>query len=212
MFKIKENGSNVRTEIIGGVTTFFAMAYIIFTNAYILGDVFGAEHLVALSVATCISAAIGTALTAFLGNVPFAQAPGMGLNAFFTYTVCFGMGFTWQQALAIVFVSGLIFLILTISPLRSKIIASIPAPLKAAIGGGIGLFIALIGLLNSDLTGTSNTFDVDAVSGVSLSGILDMGARSTPVRFWSSSALSSSPCSWRGRSRVRSLSASSQRR
>ena len=95
MFKIKENGSNVRTEIIGGVTTFFAMAYIIFTNAYILGAVFGAEHLVALSVATCISAAIGTALTAFLGNVPFAQAPGMGLNAFFTYTVCFGMGFTW---------------------------------------------------------------------------------------------------------------------
>lgn len=176
MFKIKENGSNVRTEIIGGITTFFAMAYIIFTNAYILGDVFGAEHLVALSVATCISAAIGTALTAFLGNVPFAQAPGMGLNAFFTYTVCFGMGFTWQQALAIVFVSGLIFLILTISPLRSKIIASIPAPLKAAIGGGIGLFIALIGLLNSDLTVTSNTFDVDSVSGVSLSGILDMGA------------------------------------
>ena len=113
MFKIKENGSNVRTEIIGGVTTFFAMAYIIFTNAYILGDVFGAEHLVRSSVATCISAAIGTALTAFLGNVPFAQAPGMGLNAFFTYTVCFGMGFTWQQALAIVFVSGLIFLILT---------------------------------------------------------------------------------------------------
>ncbi|MBQ9941659.1 MAG: NCS2 family permease [Christensenellaceae bacterium] len=175
MFKLKENGTNVRTEVIAGITTFFAMAYIIFVNPSILGEAFGEGYGTALMVATCIAAALGTLLTAFIANVPFAQAPGMGLNAFFTYTVCFGMGYTAQQALAIVLISGVLFLIITVSPLRKAIIASIPAPLKAAIGGGIGLFIALVGLCNADLVVASNTFDVNA-AGISLAGIPDLGA------------------------------------
>lgn len=129
-FKLKEHKTTVLTEVVGGITTFFAMAYIIFVNPNFLSQT-GMDH-TAVMLATCISAAIGSLLTAFLANVPFAQAPGMGLNAFFTYTICFGMGYTWQQGLAIVFISGLIFLAVTVSPLRSKIIASIPASLKAA--------------------------------------------------------------------------------
>ena len=150
-FKVSERGSSFRTEIVGGVTTFFAMAYIIFVNPGMLSatgmDYYG------VMLATCISAFIGCTLTALLANAPFAQAPGMGLNAFFTYTVCFGMGYTWQEALAIVLLSGILFLIIAVSPLRSKIIASIPAFLKSAISAGIGLFIAFIGLLNVDLVG-----------------------------------------------------------
>lgn len=115
----------------------------------------------AVMFATCISAAIGCFLTAFLGNVPFVQAPGMGLNAFFTYTICFAMGYTWQQALAIVFISGVLFLIITISPLRQKIIAAIPKFLKSAISVGIGLFITFIGLLNADIVKLSGDVIVD---------------------------------------------------
>lgn len=152
LFKLKENKTNVRTEIIAGVTTFFTMAYIIFVNPSILsstgmpwGSVF---------TATCISAAIGTLLTGFLANVPFAQAPGMGLNAFFAFTVAtgtlgFGMGYSWQQALTIVLLSGIVFFAVSVSPFRKKIITSIPKSLKAAISAGIGLFIAIIGMLNS---------------------------------------------------------------
>ncbi len=149
LFKLKAHNTTVRTEIIGGLTTFFAMAYIIFVNPNVLSNAVGQENWTAILVATCVSAAIGTALTAFLANAPFAQAPGMGLNAFFTFTVCFGMGYTWQQALTIVLISGLLFLIVTVSPLRKMVISSIPASIKAAIGGGIGLFIAIIGFLNS---------------------------------------------------------------
>ena len=167
-FKISERGSNVRTEIVGGITTFFAMAYIIFVNPNTLcvnlnagtgnPDFFPAmpgELWTPVLVATCASAAIGCILTALLANVPFAQAPGMGLNAFFTYTVCLGMGYTWQEALAIVLLSGALFLIIAVSPLRSKIISSIPAFLKNAISAGIGLFIAFIGLLNVNLISIS---------------------------------------------------------
>ena len=150
-FKISERGSTLRNEIVGGITTFFAMAYIIFVNPDMLSVAMGEEMRTPLLVATCASAAIGCFLTAMLANVPFAQAPGMGLNAFFTYTVCLGMGYTWQEGLAIVLLSGIIFLIITISPLRSKIIESIPAFLKSAISAGIGLFIAFIGLLNVSL-------------------------------------------------------------
>ncbi len=150
-FKISERGSSVRTEIVGGLTTFFAMAYIIFVNPGMLSAT-GMDYNGVL-LATCVSAAIGCLLTALLANAPFAQAPGMGLNAFFTYTVCFGMGYTWQEALAIVLLSGILFLIIAISPLRSKIISSIPAFLKSAISAGIGLFIAFIGLLNVKLVG-----------------------------------------------------------
>ena len=158
-FKISERRSTLRTEIVGGITTFFAMAYIIFVNPNMLcvdlgGGFFPAmpgELWTPVMVATCASAALGCFLTAMLANVPFAQAPGMGLNAFFTYTVCLGMGYTWQEGLAIVLMSGILFLIITISPLRSKIIAAIPAFLKSAISAGIGLFIAFIGLLNVKL-------------------------------------------------------------
>ena len=160
-FKISERGSNVRTEIVGGITTFFAMAYIIFVNPNMLcvdlGDGFfpamPGELWTPVLVATCASAAIGCILTALLANAPFAQAPGMGLNAFFTYTVCLGMGYTWQEALAIVLLSGILFLIIAVSPLRGKIIDSIPGFLKSAISAGIGLFIAFIGLLNVSLVG-----------------------------------------------------------
>lgn len=150
-FKISERGSSVRTEIVGGLTTFFAMAYIIFVNPNMLSQT-GMDYSGVL-LATCISAAIGCLLTALLANAPFAQAPGMGLNAFFTFTVCFGMGYTWQEALAIVLLSGILFLIIAVSPLRSKIISSIPSFLKSAISAGIGLFIAFIGLLNVSLVG-----------------------------------------------------------
>lgn len=148
-FKLKENNTNVKTEVLAGVTTFFAMAYIIFVNPIYLSQ--SGMDATAVMVATCLSAAVGTFLTAFIANVPFAQAPGMGLNAFFTFTVVFQMGYTWQQGLAIVFISGVLFLLISLSPLRSKIIESIPVCLKNAISAGIGLFIAFIGLLNSGI-------------------------------------------------------------
>ncbi len=149
LFKIKERGSSVSREIIAGLTTFFAMSYIIFVNPNYLSQ--AGMDFTAVMIATCVGAAIGTLLTAFLANVPFAQAPGMGLNAFFTYTICFGMGYTWQQGLAIVLISGALFLIVTLTPLRRHLIGAIPAPLKSAISAGIGLFIAFIGLINAQI-------------------------------------------------------------
>ena len=149
LFKLKAHGTDVKTEILAGITTFFAMAYIIFVNANYLSKT--GMNYTGVMVATCISATVGCLLTAFLANVPFCQAPGMGLNTFFTFTVCFGMGYTWKQALAIVFISGVLFLVITVTPLRSKIIASIPASLKAAISAGIGFFIALIGMFNVNI-------------------------------------------------------------
>lgn len=149
IFKIKERGSSYSNEILGGIVTFFAMAYIIFVNPSYLSQTGMDFH--AVMLATCIASALGCFLTGFMANVPFAQAPGMGLNTFFTYSVCFGMGYSWQQGLAIVLISGIIFLILTISPLRKKLIASIPGFLKSAISAGIGLFIAFIGLINAGI-------------------------------------------------------------
>jgi AGZA family xanthine/uracil permease-like MFS transporter len=168
LFKIKELGSDLRRETIGGIVTFFAMAYIIFVNPMYL-SITGMDY-TAVMLATCISAAIGCLLTAFIANVPFAQAPGMGLNTFFTFSIVKGMGYTWQQGLAIVFISGIVFLILTLSPLRSKIISSIPAFLKSAISAGIGLFIALIGMFNVGLVvafgeGTAGSYtDLGAIT------------------------------------------------
>ena len=171
-FKLKEHGTTVKTEIIAGLTTFFAMAYIIFVSPSYLSQA-GMDYTSVL-VATCVSAAIGCFLTAFLANVPFAQAPGMGLNAFFTFSVCFGMGYTWQQALTIVFISGILFLIIAVSPVRSKIISSIPAPLKAAISAGIGLFICFIGLLNADIVKLTGDTIVDGI--VVATDYSDLGA------------------------------------
>ena len=153
LFKLKEHNTTVKTEIIAGITTFFAMAYIIFVNPNFLSQ--AGMDFNAVMMATCLAAALGTILTAFMANVPFAQAPGMGLNAFFTYSVCMGMGYTWQNALAIVMLSGLIFFAISVSPLRSKIIAAIPAYLKSAISAGIGLFIALIGMFNVGIVRTT---------------------------------------------------------
>jgi len=146
-FKLKENGTNITTEIIAGITTFFAMAYIIIVNPNTLSQA-GMEW-GAVFLATIISAIIGTLIMGLVANVPYAQAPGMGLNAFFVYTVCFGLKFTWQQALSMVFVCGLLNIFITVTRIRKYIIKAIPVSLQNAIGGGIGIFIAYIGLLNA---------------------------------------------------------------
>lgn len=145
-FKLKENNTNVSTEIVAGITTFFAMAYIIVVNPSILSQ--SGMEWGAVFLATIISAIIGTLVMGLVANVPYAQAPGMGLNAFFTYTVCFGLGFTWQQALSMVFICGVLNILITVTKIRKYIIKAIPHSLQNAIGGGIGIFVAYIGLLN----------------------------------------------------------------
>lgn len=146
IFKIEERGSNVRTEVIAGITTFLAMAYIIFVNPEILA--LAGMDKGALITTTCVATAIGTFLAAFLGNVPIAMAPGMGLNAFFTFSLVMGKGVPWQDALGVVFMSGTFFFILAASGLREKLANAIPAPITTASTAGIGLFIAFIGLKN----------------------------------------------------------------
>lgn len=150
MFKLKENGTNVRTEIIAGVTTFFTMVYIIFVNPNVLSSVEGFAK-GGIFVATILAAVIGTLIMGLVANVPYALAPGMGLNAFFTYTVCLGLGFSWQQGLAMVFICGLINVLITVTKVRKAIIKAIPKTLQLAIGAGIGLFIAYIGLLDAGI-------------------------------------------------------------
>lgn len=147
LFKLSENGTDMRREVIAGVTTFLTLAYIIFVNPAILSDA-GMDH-GAVFVATCLAAAIGTAIMGFYANYPVALAPGMGLNAYFTYGVVLGMGYTWQVALGAVFLSGILFLILSILPVREWIINAIPRSLKIAISAGIGLFLAIIALKNA---------------------------------------------------------------
>lgn len=157
-FHLAERKSTVQRELLGGLTTFFAMAYILLVQPTYLSAV--GMPAGGVMIATCLAAALGTLLTAFLANIPFAQAPGMGLNAFFTYTLCMGMGYTWNQALAVVLLSGICFLIFSLTPLRKRVIAAIPAPIKSAITAGIGLFIAFVGLLNANivvLTGDAET-------------------------------------------------------
>lgn len=145
-FHLKENGTKVSTEVVAGLTTFFTMAYIIVVNPNLLSQA-GMEW-GAVFLATIIASIIGTLVMGLFANVPYAQAPGMGLNAFFVYTVCFALGFTWQQALSIVFLCGLINILITVTRLRKVIISAIPVSLQNAIGGGIGVFVAYIGLLN----------------------------------------------------------------
>lgn len=144
IFKLKAHHTTVRTEIIAGITTFLAMAYILFVNPSILGAT-GMDK-GSVFVATCLAAAIGSILMGLIANYPIALAPGMGLNAFFTYTVVLHMGYTWQIALGAVFLSAVIFFALSIFKIREWIIASIPLPLRAGIAAGIGLFLALIAL------------------------------------------------------------------
>ncbi|MBT2964793.1 NCS2 family permease [Vibrio anguillarum] len=149
LFKLSEYGTNVRTEVIVGITTFLTMAYIIFVNPAILADA-GMDR-GAVFVATCLAAAIGCFIMGFVANYPIAQAPGMGLNAFFTYAVVLGMGYTWQVALAAVFVSGVLFIFLSIFKIREWIIGSIPMSLRTGISAGIGLFLAFIALKNAGI-------------------------------------------------------------
>lgn len=148
-FDLKRNHTNVRTEIVAGLTTFFTMAYIIFVNPQVLGD--AGMDTGAVMLATCISAAVGTVLIGLLSNYPLAQAPGMGLNAFFAYTICGQFGYSWQAALAAVFISGVLFILLTATGAREAIVNAIPLPIKKAISGGIGLFIAIVALKNVNL-------------------------------------------------------------
>ncbi|NOJ23008.1 NCS2 family permease [Vibrio coralliilyticus] len=149
IFKLSEHGTNVKTEIIAGMTTFLTMAYIIFVNPAILADA-GMDR-GAVFVATCLAAAIGCFIMGFVANYPIAQAPGMGLNAFFTYAVVLGMGYTWQVALAAVFVSGVLFILLSVFKIREWIINSIPLSLRTGISAGIGLFLAFIALKNAGI-------------------------------------------------------------
>lgn len=148
-FQLEKHGTNVKQEIIAGTTTFLTMAYIIFVNPGILSET-GMDK-GALITVTCLAAFIGTMITALWVNAPLAMAPGMGLNAFFTYTLVFGMGATWNQALGVVFISGIAFLLLTMTGFREKVIDAIPLQLRLAVGAGIGLFIAFIGLKNLGL-------------------------------------------------------------
>ncbi|HWR61082.1 MAG TPA: NCS2 family permease [Clostridia bacterium] len=168
MFKLRENGSNVKTEVLAGFTTFITMAYIIFVNPSILRlagmnaanalgagaadfNAFNDPIVGAVMVATCLAAAAGTLVMAFYANCPYAQAPGMGLNALFAYTVVLDMGYTWQQGLAIVFLSGIFSIIITVSKIRIAIVDAIPDSMKNAVSAGIGLFIAFIGFANAGI-------------------------------------------------------------
>lgn len=154
IFKLKEHGTNIKTEVIAGITTFMTMAYILAVNSNMLAE--AGMDAGAVFVATALSATIACFVMAFLSNYPIALAPGMGLNAFFAYTVVLQMGYTWQMALLGVFIEGILFIILTITNLREKIINCIPKDLKNAVTAGVGLFIASIGMVNAGLISTAS--------------------------------------------------------
>ncbi|MFJ6324313.1 MULTISPECIES: NCS2 family permease [unclassified Rhizobium] len=149
LFKLSEHGTSVRTELIAGVTTFLTMSYIIFVNPDILSTT-GMDRN-AIFVATCLAAALGSIIMGVVANWPIGMAPGMGLNAFFAFTVVAALGFTWQQALGAVFISGSIFVLLTVTGVRSWLIAGIPRSLRSAIAAGIGLFLAIIALKSAGI-------------------------------------------------------------
>ncbi|KQY93402.1 guanine permease [Caulobacter sp. Root1455] len=144
LFGLKAQGTDVRTELLAGVTTFMTMAYIVVVNPAILGE--AGLPVAAVAAATCLAAGLGSILMGLIANYPLALAPGMGLNAYFTYTVVKGMGVPWETALGCVFLSGVAFLILTLVGVRQMIVAAIPKPLFSAVAAGVGLFIAFIGL------------------------------------------------------------------
>ncbi len=177
LFKLKENNTNVKTEIIAGVTTFMTMAYILAVNPSILSATGMDAN--AVLIATALASFVGTLCMALFANYPFALAPGMGLNAYFAYTVVLGMGYSWQIALLAVFAEGIIFIILSLTSVREAIFNAIPMTLKSAVGVGIGLFVAFIGLqdakliVNSDATLiTYQTFKGDTFSSVGVGAIL----------------------------------------
>ena len=180
-FRFEERNTNWRAEFTGGLTTFMTMAYIVAVNPGILSEAMGQSLFGELLFATCVSAAFGTLLMALLANYPFALAPGMGLNAFFTYTIVLGMGVDWRIALAVVLASGILFLLLTFLRVREAIITAVPEPLKRATAAGIGLFIAFIGLKNAgvivdDPATLVSLGDVRSWPvGLTLAGMLAMG-------------------------------------
>lgn len=167
-FKLKENGTDVKTEVLAGITTFMTIAYILAVNPSILAAA-GMDQ-GAVFTATALAAVIGTLLMALLANYPFALAPGMGLNAYFAYTIVLGMGYSWQYALTAVFAEGIVFILLSATSIREAIFNAIPANLKSAVSVGIGLFIAFIGLQNAKIVIGGSTllqlFSVDAYNEV----------------------------------------------
>ncbi len=173
IFKLSENQTTIRTEIAAGVTTFLTMAYIIFVNPSILAEAkvpFGGALF-----ATCVAAAIGSLMMGLIANYPFALAPGMGLNAYFTYTVVNGMGYDWRVAMGAVFISGVVFLILTLARIRAMIVDAIPMTMKTAVAAGIGLFIAFIGLKNAGVIVASPATFVTLGHVISTPVLLAMG-------------------------------------
>lgn len=178
-FHLKENGTNVSTEITAGLTTFFAMSYIIVVNPMILSQTGMPKGGVFL--ATIIAAIIGTLVMGLFANVPYAQAAGMGLNAFFTYTVCFGLHFTWQEAMCMVFLCGLINIIITVTKIRKMIIRAIPTSLQQAIGGGIGLFVAYVGMMSVGLITFTSKDPAAAAKSKPTAAIPGLAVMNSPV-------------------------------
>ena len=154
-FHLKENHTDVKTEVMAGITTFMTMAYILAVNPNILSA--AGMDAKAVLIATSLAAFVGTMLMAFLANYPFALAPGMGLNAFFAYTVVLSMGYSWQMALLAVFVEGIVFIVLSLTNVREAIFNAIPLTLKSAVSVGIGLFVAFVGLQNAKLIVNSDS-------------------------------------------------------
>ncbi|MBQ1189578.1 MAG: NCS2 family permease, partial [Lachnospiraceae bacterium] len=155
IFKLKEKGTNVKTEVVAGITTFMTMAYILAVNPSILSE--AGMDANAVLLATCLASFIGTACMAFMANMPFALSAGMGLNAYLAYTVVLGQGISWQTALFAVFIEGIIFIIMSLTNVREAIFNAIPLTLKQGVSVGIGLFIAFIGLQNAGLCVDSST-------------------------------------------------------
>ena len=162
IFKLKENGTTVKTEVIAGLTTFMTMAYILAVNPAILSA--SGMDPTAILIATAIASFVGTLCMAFMANYPFALAPGLGLNAYFAYTVCGAMGYSWQFALFAVFVEGIVFIILSITNVREAIFNAIPLTLKKGVSVGIGLFVAFIGLQNGGIVVNNDSTLVSLVS------------------------------------------------
>jgi len=161
-FRIEERGTTIGKELLGGLTTFLTMAYILFANPNLMsgfGAVVGLD-INAVFLATALAAGLATLAMGLYAKLPVALAPGMGLNAFFSFTIVLGMGYSWEEALAAVLVSGILYLVVTLTGLRQRIVSAIPQSLKYAIGAGIGFFIAYIGLVNVGIvinTGGTNT-------------------------------------------------------
>ncbi len=182
LFQLREKQTNVKTEVIAGITTFMTMAYILAVNPNLLSA--AGMDATAVLIATCLASFVGTAAMALLANYPFALAPGMGLNAYFAYTVCIGWGYDWRVALMAVFIEGLIFIVLSLTNVREAVFNAIPSTLKKGVSAGIGLFIAFIGLQNGhvvvnndstllsyvDFTGTFHTEGICAI--LALLGLL----------------------------------------